>query len=167
MARIYLDVTFAMMMITYTCVYRWYVKPAIRTVDPRKVLQGLILVHCGRFIGPISLIPGITLPGLSPKFAYPQALGDFATALFGLLAVYAIRRGWRMAIPWTVFFNVFGLADIAYAGVQMARFDAASYVGAMYYLLVLYVPLLVLSHILIFKRLRAGRAGSGRVAATA
>ncbi len=75
MPRIYLAMTFIGVLITLTLVYRWYVRPRLAKLDLFAALQPLILLHCGRFIGPISLVPGVTLPTMAPEFSVPQAWG--------------------------------------------------------------------------------------------
>jgi hypothetical protein len=153
MARLYIDISFVLMLLFYIAVYRWFVGPALKRVDPRRVLQGLLLLHCWRAVGFTALMPGLTLPGLDPGFAIPVAYGDVATSLFALIGATALQANWSVAVPWIWFMNIFGLADILYAGFNLERFDGFAFVGSEYFLFVLYVPALLISHVLIFRRL--------------
>jgi hypothetical protein len=114
------------------------------------VPQLLLAVHCFRFISPISLVAGVTLPGLSTEFTYPQVLGDVGTALFALIAIALLRARSGFAVPWVWFTNLFGLADLLMIGVQGVRFDFAGHVGGMFYIVAWFVPWLLLSHTLVF-----------------
>ncbi|MEM7435515.1 MAG: hypothetical protein AAF436_10220 [Myxococcota bacterium] len=146
MPRVYLAATFTGVLVTITLVYRWYVRPRLEGLELSTALQPLILLHCGRFIGPISLVPGVTLPTLAPEFAVPQAWGDYITAALALAAVVALRARWRSALLLVWLFSAFGIGDLVYAAVQASRFEAANHIGAMYYLLGWYVPALVVTH---------------------
>jgi hypothetical protein len=138
-----------MMLVTAVCIYRWFLAPAFAKMDPVSALQILLAVHCFRSISPISLIPGVTVPGLSTAFTYPQVLGDAGTALFALIAIAAIRSRWTFAMPWVWFTNLFGLLDLAVITVQGFRYDFPDHVGSMFYVVVWFVPWLVVSHIAI------------------
>ncbi len=146
-----------MMLITVTCVYHWFLKPALAKLDPSLALQALLVIHCFRFIAPISLVPGVTLAGFPTEFTYPQVLGDVGSATAALIAISVLRAGWRFAVPWVWFTNLVGAVDLAIVSVQGLRFDFAEGVGGMFYVVVWFVPWLVLSHTVIFARLARGR----------
>ncbi len=140
-------------LVAVSLVYRWFLRPVLARHDLDLRLQLLLLVHCFRFISPISLVAGVTLPGLSPQFTYPQVAGDVATALFALIGIHALRSRWRLAIPWVWLTNLFGVADLVVIGIQGTRFHFADHVGAMFYIVSWYVPWLLLSHGVIFGQL--------------
>jgi hypothetical protein len=148
--------SFSLMIVTVTCVYRWFFRPALAKLDPTVALQWVLVVHCFRFISPISLVHGVTLPGLSAEFTYPQVAGDVCTALFALIGIAALRSKRSWAVPWVWFTNLFGLVDLIVIGVQGSRFDFAGHIGAMFYIAAWFVPWLLLSHVSIFARLTSG-----------
>jgi hypothetical protein len=145
--------SFSLMMITVTCVYRWFLRHPLGELDPKLALQLVLAVHCFRFVSPISLVHGVTLPGLSTEFTYPQVIGDVGTAMFALIGIAALRSQQKWAIGWVWFTNLFGLVDLVVIGVQGTRFDFAGHIGAMFYIAAWYVPWLLLSHVSIFGRL--------------
>lgn len=153
MTQLYVLLSFSAMIVTVNCLYRWFLRPMLAKLDPMVALQWIVAVHCFRFISPISLVPGVTVPGLSTDFTYPQVVGDVGTALFALIAIAALRARSRIAIPWVWFMNLFGLADLVVVGIQGARYDFAGHVGGMFYIAAWFVPWLLLSHTLIFQRL--------------
>jgi hypothetical protein len=151
----------AAMLVTVTLVYRWFLRPRLAKLDRYDALQWIILVHAFRFISPISLIPGVTLPGLSTEFTYPQILGDVGTAAFALIAIAALRARSRLAIPWVWFTNIFGAVDLVVIGIQGTRFHFAEHIGAMFYIAAWFIPWLLLSHAVIFSRLVAPESAVG------
>ena len=150
MENLYFFSTLGSMTVTVALFWRWFGSPWARSLEPFVALQVLLAVHCFRFISPISLMPGVTVPGLSTEFTYPQVLGDVATATFALVAIAALRRRAGWAIGWVWFVNCFGLLDLTVITVQGLRFQFAEHVGAMFYIVAWFVPLLVVSHFLIF-----------------
>jgi hypothetical protein len=154
MEKLYFFSTLGLMTVTVTLMWRWFFSPWVRALEPILALQVLLVVHCFRFISPISLMPGVAVPGLSTEFTYPQVLGDMATAAFALVAIAALRKRARWAMGWVWFTNLFGLLDLTVITVQGLRFQFAEHVGAMFYIVAWFVPWLVLSHLLLFKRLR-------------
>ncbi|MEO5806848.1 hypothetical protein [Devosia sp.] len=154
MEKLYFFSALGSMTITAALLWRWFISPWARSLQPVAGLQVLLVVHCFRFISPISLMPGVTMPGLSTEFTYPQVLGDMATTAFALVAIAALRQRARWAIGWVWFTNCFGLLDLAVVTVQGLRFQFAEHVGAMFYVIAWFVPWLMVSHLLLFKALR-------------
>lgn len=142
-----------LMLVTVTCIYRWFLAPALAKLTPVAALQALLVVHCFRFISPISLVPGVTVPGSSVEFTYPQVLGDVTSAILALITIAALRSGRRNAIALVWFTNLFGAFDLTVVTVQGLRFDFAEHVGGMFYVVVWFVPWLLVSHVVIFSRL--------------
>jgi hypothetical protein len=157
MDKAYVFFSLSAMLVTVNCMYRWFLRPALARLDPIVSLQAVIAVHCFRFISPISLIHGVVVPGLSTEFTYPQVIGDVGTAALALWAISQLRSRGRAALPWVWLMNVFGAVDLAIIGVQGTRFHFAEHVGGMFYIVVWYVPWLLLSHWVIFRRLLDGR----------
>jgi len=153
MDLILLGLSFGPMLVTVFCLYQWFLKPRLDEMQPAAAMQVLMSIHCFRFISPISLVAGVTVPGLPVEFTYPQVVGDMATALFALVAIAALRSGWRHAVPWLWFVNVFGLLDLSIVAAQGIRLGFASHVGGMFYVVVWFVPLLLVSHSAILVRL--------------
>jgi hypothetical protein len=155
MERLYVDIGMILMLATYVCIYRWFVAPGLGRLDRRTALTVLVLVHCGRAMGFVALMPGITLPGLPPEFAYPVAWGDVATGTFALIGVLALRYRWGWAVPWLWFMNTFGAVDILNAGFQLAAHDGFRYLGSDYFVFIWFVPILLISRVAIYRRLFA------------
>jgi hypothetical protein len=98
------------------------------------------------------LIPNVVSPDLPDAFARPAAYGDLATAILALLAFAA--PGGRMGIILVWAFNILGSADLLYAFYQGNRVGLEpGLLGAAYFIPTVLVPLLLITHGLVFRLL--------------
>ena len=135
---------------------KWYVWPLVRWRPMATALVPLLLFHSFRFVGLAFLIPGVTSEPLDPRFANPAAYGDLVAALLALLGILALRRGWRTAIPLVWVFNVEGTLDLLYAVMQGLRYTEDGTFGATFFIPMVVVPALLVSHVLMFVMLVKG-----------
>ncbi len=117
-----------------------------------EALVWLSLPHAFRHIGMVFLVPGVVDQALPTAFAVPAAYGDLATGLLALGAIVALRFKWSLALALVWLFNVVGTVDLANA---LRHLDVAPGFGAAWYIPTMLVPLLLVTHFLIFKRLLA------------
>jgi len=94
-------------------------------------------------------VVGANLPASFASFA---AYGDFATGVLAILALLAARI---RPLFWTLVagFNVVGAADILidyYHGVRIGLAAMAGELGATYAIPIVYVPLLMITHVAAF-----------------
>jgi hypothetical protein len=146
---------FVLSLVVGTLVARWYVWPRLTALPLRTALIPLLLVHATRYVGLVFLVPSVVPPDLPAAFAKPAAYGDLVAALLALLALLALRYEWPGAVAFAWLFNVVGVADLLYAVAQGTRFDVP--LGAAYYIPILAVPVLFITHAMIF--LLLGRRG--------
>jgi hypothetical protein len=101
------------------------------------------------------LIPGVVSPQLaSTVFARGLAYGDLAAATLALIALPALRN--RLAGPLVWIFNIFGTADLLnafYQGNRLSLADTPGLLGAGYFIPIFVVPLLLVTHALVFSLL--------------
>ena len=91
---------------------------------------------------------------LPEGFANPAAYGDLLTGVLALLALVALRTGWAGALGMVWVFNLVGSLDL----VNALRHQAvAPDFGAAWYIPTFFVPLLLVTHVMIFARLVKGR----------
>ena len=101
----------------------------------------------------VFLVPGIVAQPLPSAFPTPAAYGDLATGLLALTALIALRTGWALALVWL--FNIVGTVDLLNA---LRQPTVIPDLGATWYIPTLFVPLLLVTHFMIFARLlRRGR----------
>src|SRR6185312_5098777 len=117
------------------------------------------LLHGFRFLGLAFVVPGVVSPELPATFAQPVAYGDFITATLALLALAALGTRSGTVLTWA--FNTFGTADLLFAfylGSRIALPDNQGLLGAGYFILTAYVPLLLITHGLAFRMLLRANA---------
>jgi len=146
-------VSLALGTLSYGLIARWYVMPALATRSRRDALIPLVLPHAFRYIGLAFLIPGVVAPDTTPAFAVPAAYGDLAASVLALLALVALRSRWPIAIPLVWIFNVEGSLDMLVAVSQGVRHTDAGQLGGVVLIPILIVPLLLVTHVMIFRLL--------------
>lgn len=136
-----------------------YLWPALRQRSRTDALRPLLLLHSFRFIGLAFLVPGVVSPDLSADFARPAGYGDLIAAVLALVALAMLRSGFGIALVWV--FNLWGSADLlhAYYLGRVAIGIEPGHLGAAYFIPTVVVPLLLTTHLLVFRLLmRADRS---------
>jgi hypothetical protein len=129
-----------------------YVWPWLRSMERVEALRAIATLHSFRFFGLVFLVPGVIGPNLPAEFAIFAAYGDFATGLLAILALLtvSIRPFFLGAV---IAFNLVGVADLVgdYYHATMANVPAqAGELGATYAIPIIYVPLLMITHVAAF-----------------
>ncbi|HLW92023.1 MAG TPA: hypothetical protein VKS78_12085 [Roseiarcus sp.] len=129
-----------------------YLWPRLGALDPVEAHRAIATLHSFRFFGLVFIVPGVIGPNLPASFATFAAYGDFATGLLAMQALLTIRVRplfWLFVVA----FNVAGAADILidyYHGNQVGLPALAGELGATYVIPIIYVPLLMITHIVAF-----------------
>lgn len=134
----------------YGLIAKWYLMPVLLSLPQARALVPLLLFHCFRFIGLAFLIPGVTSQPLDSRFANPAAYGDLLAALLAFLAILALRRGWRTAIPLVWVFSLEGTLDLLNAVTQGLRYTEDGALGATFFIPAMVVPALLVTHVMVF-----------------
>jgi hypothetical protein len=129
-----------------------YIWPKLVAMNRFEAHRAIATLHSFRFFGLIFILPGVVGTALPTGFATFAAYGDFATGLLALLALVSVRV---RPVFWLFIaaFNVVGLADILldyYHATQAGLPALAGQLAAAYWIPILYVPLLVISHVAAF-----------------
>jgi hypothetical protein len=129
-----------------------YVWPRLKVMDQVEAQRAIATLHSFRFFGLVFILPGVVGPDLPPGFAEFAAYGDFATGLLAMLALLTMKIRplfWLFVVA----FNVVGAADIIidyYHGNQLDLPALAGQLGAGYAIPIIYVPLLMITHVIAF-----------------
>ncbi|MES2044810.1 MAG: hypothetical protein V4475_13130 [Pseudomonadota bacterium] len=134
----------------------------LKAMDPVSAQRVIATLHGFRFFGLAFLVPGVVGPQLPASFAVAAAYGDFTTGVLALQALATVRV---RPLFWTlvVAFNLVGMVDllVAYYHAMQAGLPAvAGQLGATYAIPVIYVPLLMITHVMAF-RLMLRRRSAG------
>ena len=129
-----------------------YIWPALAERSSPENLRPILLLHAFRFIGLAFMVPGVVSSELPAAFAQPVAYGDLMTAILALLALATLRTRSGTVATWV--FNIFGTADLLFAFYQGSRISLSAtpgLLGAGYFILAAYVPLLLITHGFVFR----------------
>ena len=129
-----------------------YVWPRLKSIGKVEAQRAIATLHSFRFFGLVFLLPGVIGPNLPAGFAVFAAYGDFATGVLAMLALLTVRVRpvfWLLVVA----FNLVGAADIIidyYHGNQVGLPALAGELGATYAIPIIYVPLLMITHLVAF-----------------
>ncbi|MBM7044321.1 MULTISPECIES: hypothetical protein [Rhizobium] len=129
-----------------------YILPWLKSMDRVKTHRAIATLHSFRFFGLVFILPGVVSPNLPASFASFAAYGDFATGLLAMLALITIRI---RSVFWlfVVAFNLVGITDLIldyYQAIQVGLPARAGELGATYAIPIIYVPLLMITHVFAF-----------------
>jgi hypothetical protein len=128
-----------------------YIWPRLKAADRVEAHRAIATLHSFRFFGLVFILPGV-VGNLPAGFAAAAAYGDFATGLLAMLALLAVRVRplfWLLVVA----FNLVGVADLLVDYVNATRLGLpaiAGELGATYWIPIIYVPLLMITHVAAF-----------------
>src|SRR5215813_6581619 len=127
-----------------------YVLPWLRSMERFEAHRVIATLHSFRFFGLVFLLPGVVGPNLPAAFTTFAAYGDFAT---GILAMLALATARLRPLFWgfVAAFNVVGIVDILvdyYHATQVNLPAMAEQLGSTYAIPIIYVPILMITHVL-------------------
>ncbi len=131
-------------------VFGTYILPRLRAMSRFSAHRVIATIHSFRFFGLVFILPGVVGPNLLAGFAKFAAYGDFATGVLALLALLTARIRplfWSLVVA----FNVVGTTDILVDYYHASRLGlpyVAGQLGATYVIPIIYVPMLMITHIL-------------------
>ncbi len=149
---------FVLSVTMFSLVTRWVVAPWLAKQSQQDAIFWLTLPHAFRYIGMVFLVPGVVAQPLPDYFAIPAAYGDLVASVLAILALVLLRIGWKgtMGVVWL--FNVVGTVDLLNA---LRHVEVVSDFGSVWYIPTFFVPLLLVSHFMIFVQLlKPGRIGN-------
>jgi hypothetical protein len=129
-----------------------YALPKLRAMGRFEAQRAIATLHSFRFFGLVFILPGVVGPNLPASFTVFAAYGDFVTGVLALLALLTVRI---RSLFWffVVAFNLVGATDIIvdyYHAVRAGVPAIAGQFGATYAIPIIYVPLLMITHIAAF-----------------
>ncbi|MEH2546214.1 hypothetical protein V1283_002859 [Bradyrhizobium sp. AZCC 2262] len=150
-----------------------YVWPWLKAMDQVEAQRAIATLHSFRFFGLVFILPGVVSPNLPASFAVFAAYWDFATGVLAMLALLTVRIRplfWLFVAA----FNLVGFVDLIldyYHAVQVDLPAKAGELAATYAIPIIYVPILMITHVTAFylllrPRSEAARAPAGDAAAS-
>ena len=132
--------------------FRVYLYPRLKSMDKVAAQRAIATLHSFRFFGLVFILPGVVGPNLPAGFAPFAAYWDFATGVLAILALLTVRIRplfWLFVVS----FNLVGIIDLVldyYHASQVGLPAMAGQLGAGYAIPIIYVPLLMITHITAF-----------------
>jgi hypothetical protein len=151
--------------VVWGMVTQQYIWPALARRSRADALRPLLMFHGFRFVGLAFLVPGVVSPDLPRAFAVPAAYGDLITAILAVVALF-VAGAPNLAVTWAC--NIVGTLDLICAFIQGNSTGigfAPGLQGAAYFIPTVLVPLLLITHGLMF-RLLLGRGAGGHAPRT-
>ena len=147
-----------------------YIWPKLRSMEHIEAQRAIATLHGFRFFGLVFLVPGVVSPEIPQDFATIAAYGDFATGVLALLALALIRTRplfWGLVVA----YNIVGISDLLidyYDAIMSGLPAVAGEFGAMYVIPIIYVPILMITHVAsLYLLLRAQRGAQTTAAGAA
>ena len=151
-----------------------YILPRLKSMDLIAAQRAIATLHSFRFFGLVFILPGVVGPNLpAAGFATFAAYWDLATGLLAMLALLTVRIRplfWLFVVA----FNLVGVIDLILDYYHAVRVDLpalAGQLGTTYAIPVIYVPVLMITHVVAFYLLlrpqpKVVRAFAGHAAAS-
>ena len=138
--------------VAWLLVFTAYIGPKLRSMDSFAAQRAIATLHSFRFFGLVFILPGVVGPGLPKEFASFAAYWDLAT---GVLAILALLTARIRPLFWlfVVAFNLVGTVDLIgdyYHAIQVGLAAHAEELGATYAIPIIYVPVLMITHVVAF-----------------
>ena len=147
--------------------FRVYLFPKLKSMDHVAAQRAIATLHSFRFFGLVFILPGVVGSNLPSGFAPFAAYWDLATGVLAMLALLTVRIRplfWLFVAA----FNLVGIVDLILDYYHATRLDVpavAGQLGAAYFIPVIYVPLLMITHVTAFYLLLRPQPGAARVLA--
>lgn len=128
-----------------------YLWPKLRGMDRIEAQRAIATLHSFRFFGLVFILPGV-VGNLPATFATFAAYGDLATGLLAMLALATVRIR-QLFWSFVVAFNIVGAADLILDYYHATVSDLPAHAGALgatYAIPIIYVPLLMITHVAAF-----------------
>ncbi len=131
--------------------FRTYLWPRLKSMEQFEAQRAIATLHSFRFFGLVFILPGV-VGNLPTSFATFAAFWDLATGILAILALLTVRI---RPLFWVFVgaFNLVGLLDLIldyYHAIQVGLPAVSGRLSATYVIPIIYVPLLMITHVVAF-----------------
>ena len=129
-----------------------YILPKLKSMELVAAQRAIATLNSFRFFGLVVILPGVVGPNLPSSLATVAGYWDLATGVLAILALLTVRIRpifWSFVIA----FNLVGVLDLIltyYHAVRVGLPALAGQLGAAYAIPILYVPVLMITHVAAF-----------------
>lgn len=147
--------------------FRVYLFPKLKSMDQVAAQRAIATLHSFRFFGLVFILPGVVGSNLPAGFVPFAAYWDLATGVLAMLALLTVRIR-PLFWVFVAAFNLVGILDLILDYYHATRLNVpaiAGQLGAAYFIPVIYVPLLMITHVTAFYLLLRPQPSAARVLA--
>jgi hypothetical protein len=137
--------------VAWVLCFRAYILPRLTATDQVGVHRAIATLHSFRFFGLVFIVPGV-VGNLPAGFATFSAYWDLATGALAILALLTIRMRplfWLFVVAFNLVGSIDLIVDYVHA-IQVGLPAHAGQFGAAYAIPIIYVPLLMITHVFAF-----------------
>lgn len=139
-------------MVIFSIILHLYILPRIKNNNPLPVLSLLLIINSFRYL-PFSLfMPGQVDSTFPEHIKLAIAVGDFISGILALMALLVLRKNLKAGITLSWIFSFVSVLDIiSVLGVALYNKVYLLNLGANYFTVVVYVPMLIVIQFFILK----------------
>lgn len=140
--------------------FRAYILPRLKAMDAAAAQRAIATLHSFRFFGLVFILPGVVGPNLPASFTSFAPYWDLATGVLAMLALLTARirpAFWFFVVA----FNLVGIVDLVldyYHAIRVGLPEMAGQLGTTYAIPIIYVPILMITHVVAFYLLLRSRS---------
>jgi hypothetical protein len=142
-------IQFLWFVVVWATIANLFVLPMTKGLEQNDKLLVWLSPQLFRVLG-LGLLVQNLAPDLPRSFALPTAIGDCLTAVLALISIIALRQRWASAYSFALACNIVGSIDLAIALPHAAIVKAANFLTGQWYVPVVVVPLMIVSHFMTF-----------------
>lgn len=125
--------------------------PKLNQLSKKTVLILLVIPQMFRYIGvSVAASPVVTSKDIPIELAQHIAIGDWLTAICAIIAFILLSVNAKLAITSIWILNIVGFADQIMTMTRATKAGLANYMDAAWYVPTVLLPIMTVSHILIF-----------------
>lgn len=147
-------IQFVLSLLVVSLIAKWHIAPWLREKSLKVVLGILILPHAFRHLGLTFLTPAVVSENMPEFFAITAGYGDMMSGLLAIVALVSLRGSWKASIVLVWIFNLVGTVDLLNA---LRQAEAVPHFGAAWFIPTFIVPVLLVTHVMIYARLFGGK----------
>ena len=145
-------IQFVWFLVVWATIAKLFVNPFVQRFEIHDKLSIWLLPQLFRVLGAGLLVQNLA-PDLPYSFALPTAIGDSITAILAFISIIALQKKWTSALSFVWVCNLVGSIDLAIALPHSAVINAANYLTAQWYVPAAILPLMIVSHFMLWRTL--------------
>jgi hypothetical protein len=142
-------IQFLWFVLVWAAIAKLFVLPRIKGLEQNDELSLWLTPQLFRVLGLGLLVENLS-PSLPLSFALPTAIGDCLTAFLALISITALHQRWPSGRGFAWVCNIVGSLDLAIALPRAALIKAPIFLTVQWYVPAVFVPLMIVSHMMAF-----------------